>query len=138
MILLSPPLLGTPRESFPSRGSRLENPSASPCSFGLCFFFFYTPPGNFQVTSEGPIGNMDYSKDPFLKPSYIFCPLVCSMITHRLTSPLVKTSQYFPSVKTCSEVSSLSAWVSLQFQRNYSPIHIITAWHSLFPTSSAH
>jgi len=33
----SPPLLGTPRASFPARGSRLENSSMSPCSFGSCF-----------------------------------------------------------------------------------------------------
>ncbi len=33
----SPPLLGTPRASLPARGSRLENPSMSPCSFGSCF-----------------------------------------------------------------------------------------------------
>jgi len=35
--LPSPPLLGTPRASFPARGSSLENPSMSPCSFGSCF-----------------------------------------------------------------------------------------------------
>ena len=65
----------------------------------------HSPPETIQVTSDASIGNTGCSKDPFLNPSYVLLPntpiVLFNEFTHRLTSPPVKTFQYFSFVKTC-------------------------------------
>ena len=77
----------------------------------------HNPPETIQVTSNVSIGVpiTGYSKDSFLKPSYVsfwniplnaipiyHTPFVLfNVFTHHLTSPPVKISQYVSFVETC-------------------------------------
>jgi len=75
----------------------------------------HNSPETVQVTSDVLIGNTGYSKDTFLKSSYMpirnipldtlpiyHMPFVLfNAFTHRLTSPPVKIFQYVSFVETC-------------------------------------